>query len=153
MDINAFYKTLVKGLDWNNQLDTQNESIRSLVQSFDHVPLDLYNLFEMLDKYSWENYCRVVNEICYPKNKSAIPALLYLLQDLNWPGSESAMLILTSISKEDLASHVETTINQAYTNNDFMWLGGLKVLARKMNFTPEDFCDGEIFKLLDFADF
>lgn len=144
---------LINNLNWNLPLNRQIEAIDSIILMFNQDNIDLYELFEKLGKNSWLNYCQIVKQISYPQNKSAIPALLFLLQDLNWPGSAEAMEILLSIQKEALIPYIQNSIKEAYSDNDFMWLGGLKILVNRLGLTQTDFDDIQLNKLLSLADF
>jgi len=153
MQDNTILQKSINNLDWEKSINEQEEAIQNVIQLFYQMNVDLYDLYKKIHKHSWENYCKIVEKIGYPQNHSAIPALFLLLQDLNWPGSENALLILSSIGKDILITDIEKFIKEAFNSSDFMWLGGLKILTTRIGVISDDFNDKEIFKLLDFADF
>ncbi|MCD8157802.1 MAG: DUF5071 domain-containing protein, partial [Clostridiales bacterium] len=101
----------------------------------------------------WQNSVYVIRKIGFPRNKLLLPNLIWLLQDINWPGALISIDVLADIEKEELIPLIETAITKAYEIKDYMWLGGLKMLIDKTNIQANDFCNSEVFCLLKYADF
>ena len=146
-------KEIIKKLSWNFPENIQQEAIDNIVNLCIKENINLYDFFMETDKSSWLNYCKVVEVIGNPKNVTAIPALLILLQDTNWPGSMEALSLLMKAKKEDLIPCVEKAILTAFDEKDFIWLIGIKTLADNLGLKESEFVERSTFQLLDFADY
>ncbi|MBQ2743805.1 MAG: DUF5071 domain-containing protein [Oscillospiraceae bacterium] len=143
-------KSYVEMLNWENPQEEQDEAICILSQ------IDERNFGLILDKSkksTWENAVKVIKRIGFPQNESLLPGLLWLLQDVNWPGATEAIEILAEIDKKTVVPLIEQAIHSANLNEDFMWLGGLSLLVSKSGYLAEDFDDSCIFEILKKADF
>lgn len=143
-------KGYVEMLDWKNSQEEQSKAIHILSQIDE---MDLGIILDKSKKSTWENAVKVIKQIGFPKNKSLLSELLWLLQDVNWPGAIEAIEILTSIDKKAVAPLIEQAIHSADLNEDFMWLGGLSLLVSKAGYSAEDFDDCSVFEILKKADF
>ncbi|HCC07515.1 MAG TPA: hypothetical protein DEP72_05085 [Clostridiales bacterium] len=142
-------KLLVTNLDWNMSIETQNNTI-DLLTKIDAEQVGLLIDFKL--KGTWENAVKVVKKIGYPGNYRAIPSLLELLQDLNWPGTLMGVEILTSMDIKVTIPFIEEAIQKAYNEEDYMWLGGINEIIKLANIKEEDFNNKAIFKLLRYRD-
>jgi hypothetical protein len=138
---------LISKLDWNTQIDCQQNAIEQLQQINDkYVML----LVQPMEKKYWENSAKILNSIGYPRNKLAIPGLLKWLQDLNWPGALIAMETLQNIDIRVLLPHLERAIQISIEENDHMWIMSLKELAvSRMSMKASDFENQELYKILE----
>ena len=150
---NCCIREMVKKLSWTLPESIQEEAIDGLVDLCIVKDVNLYDIFRETDKSTWINYCIVVEEVGSPKNVTAIPALLILLKDTNWPGSMEALSLLLKFRKEDLVPSVEKAIRAAFDEKDFIWLAGIKILVEKFGLTEDEFAESSICNLLDFADY
>ncbi len=147
---NKTIKELVNKLSWNYPDDVQKKSISSLVNLGEQY---LDSLFDPFRKDTWENYVKVVGLVGFPANEKAIPSLLWLLMDMNWPGAEAAMDLLSSLKKQTIILEVEKAIIEAYEKEDYMWLYGLKILVDKVKLQQSDFSNEKTYDFLKHADF
>ena len=143
-------KDLVLKLSWKCSSDDQYKAISELsVMEEKYFCL----LFNKNLKDTWGNAVLVIDKIGVPKNKFFIPELFWLLQDINWPGSLHAIDILMKQNKDIIIPQLEQAIKDAYQQEDYMWLGGLKILVEKGNYNKFDFSDKTTLSLLEFSDF
>ena len=92
----------------------------------------------------------IINKEVDEQYKS-IGGLLYLLQDLSWPGSEKAMSLLKTFPKEILLPCLENTLKEADIENDDNWLGNLKMLIKYHSFMKDDFINIDLIHILNKA--
>lgn len=144
---------IADGLDWNRSRQMQKNAIAEAVSVILENKVSLAQLFAKTSKSSWENYCEVVEKVGCPANYVAIPSLLFLLQDINWPGANKAIEILSSIDRGVILSVLEKTIQRAYNDDDAMWLAGLKLLVNRMGLNSSSFEDINTYSMLQKADF
>ena len=144
-------KILVKRLDEDIQVESINKKMNLLVQVSPQQVELLINF--NLKKSTWDKGVQIIEKIGYPNNRKAIPLLIKMLQDINWPGACRAIEILASISKHILLPFIEEYLQKAYQEEDYMWIGGLKRLVETAKIQKEDFSDEAIFELLRFSDF
>lgn len=71
-------------LDWHLPEETQEAAIAWLIE---HMPREQLSLLfsPYTEKSCWQNAVQVVVAIGYPENEVALPHLVELFQDLNWP--------------------------------------------------------------------
>lgn len=143
-------KDLVSKLSWECPKEEQNKAIVQL-SVVDEQYFEL--LFDKNQKETWGNIVLVIERIGVPKNEFFIPELLWLLQDVNWPGSMHAIDVLLKQNKDVVIPKLEQTIKEAYQQEDYMWLGGLKLLVEKGNYNEMKFIDENTLSLLEFSDF
>ena len=143
-------KDLVSKLSWEYPKEEQNKAIEQLSIVDEQY---FYLLFNKNLKETWENIVIVIEKIGFPKNEYFIPELLWLLQDVNWPGSMHSIDILLKQNKDVVIPKLEQTINEAYQQEDYMWLGGLKLLVEKGNYNEMNYIDENTLSLLEFSDF
>lgn len=135
-------------LNWHNPEYQIERIINSAIIAVKKAELDLNALFDISYKESWLNYSRLVKELGYPENKHAIPSLLKLMQDINWPGVTEAVDILGSMPKIDIVPEIEKTIKRAYKETDYQWIYGLEYLVEMLNLAPADFESSDVFDML-----
>lgn len=143
-------KELVSKLSWEYSQEEQNKAVDELSDMEEKY---FALLFNRNMKETWENAVLVIDKIGVPKNEFFTPELLWLLQDVNWPGSMHAIDVLLKQNKDVVIPKLEQIIKEAYQQEDYMWLGGLKMLVKKGNYNKINFVDGNTFSLLEFSDF
>lgn len=141
---------LVKNLGWDQPQEKQDEAIQFLSEIDEKY---YYLIFDKTSKATWENAVEVIRRIDKEKARFFIPILLWLLQDINWPGALQATEILSEFDKEIIMPLLERTIREAYRQGDYMWLGGLKLLVEKTKVEALDFYENDTYSLLEFSDF
>jgi hypothetical protein len=140
----------IKNLDWSMPKEIQELAVKNLLGISDqHTPL----LIQDYGKYSWENAVIVLKEIGFPRNRYALPRLIWLLQDITWPGALMGIDIMRTIdNKEVLIPLIEVALESASSENDYMWIAGIKRLIEDIGITDRDFNNKEVFHLLTLAD-
>lgn len=147
---NIIINQLIENLSWEMPEDKQLNAIQKLSEL---EPEKCHLLINPMLKSTWENATLVIEKIGYPRNKAAIPSLIWLFQDLNWPGVDRAFSILTRVDKCDLIPLLEDAIEKAYVEKDYMWLGGIKRFLESCRINEKYFINKDIYKLLIYADF
>jgi hypothetical protein len=134
-----------KYIDWKNSVEQQlNDTERLLNCS----KIDIANLIPGKGKMTWPNVVEAIKRIGYPKNTTAIPGLLYLLQDINWPGALEGLELLSEMKKTDIQKPLEQALHQAFTETDDMWIAGLKMVVEKFQFEDTDFTGIDLKEVL-----
>ncbi|WP_025025463.1 hypothetical protein [Caldalkalibacillus mannanilyticus] len=132
--------TLIDQLNWIHPQELQQETIRLLTQIEDkYVGL----LIQDMKKETWENAVIVLEKIGFPRNKEALPKMIFLLQDINWPGALQAVDILKKIDPIYWIHYVE----QAILESDPQWMYGIHYLLEKANVTEDMMNKGVYLKM------
>ena len=143
-------KQKIRELDFKLPMTVQQNAVDCLMKTEDKY---LNLLFDTKLKCTWENSVKIIDKIGFPRNEVLLPKLIWLLQDINWPGALMAAEILKSIEKRTLVPLVEKAIIQAYEYEDYMWIGGLKMVVDKKPILKEDFNNPATYELLKYSDF
>lgn len=136
-------------LDWSLPRAVQKHAIDALSAADEkYYPL----ILDKTRKSTWENSVAVIERIGYPKNKTLLHFLVWLLQDVNWPGAAEAIRYLSSLSRDVLIPLAKEALYIADKNDDFMWIGGIRLLIETAGYKKSDF-DADIDRILKKADF
>ena len=141
--------SLVQKLSCILPMDVQEKAISTLICILGENDYDL--LIIAGHKYTWLNTIKILSMAKYPKNQKALPSLLLLFQDLNWPGAIEGMHVLIKADKNILIPMIETAIESAFNSEDYMWLAGLKYFVEFAQITKDDFNEHNIHKMLEYA--
>lgn len=142
-------KGLISNLSWNMPEEVQLSAIENLMQIDDaYTP----QLIQDSNKSCWENAVKILYDIGYPRNRYAIPRLIWLMQDINWPGVSLSIDLLKVIDKRVTLPHIESALIKAAADKDYMWIGGIQRLLNELNISEEDFSRKEVFELLKLSD-
>ena len=107
----------VCALDWHLVEETQQEAIEWLVKYIPREQLSLL-LSPHTEKSCWQNAVQVVARIGYTENEAALPHLVELYQDLNWPGAQEAELYLQTLERAVVLPYLEADGRRAVAEND-----------------------------------
>ena len=138
----------LEDLSWDKDKRIQEEAIKyfSNDESFD------FNiLIKEAPKELMGNLVEIIINKEVDEQYKSIGGLLYLLQDLSWPGSEKAMSLLKTFPKEILLPCLENTLKEADIENDDNWLGNLKMLIKYHSFMKDDFINIDLIHILNKA--
>jgi len=149
MDKNDIIK-YIHDLDWSRPIEVQNNAINILAKT-DEEYISL--IFDKNLKSTWENVVKIAKRIGFPKNKVLLPELVWLLQDINWPGAAEAVKILSSIEKATVLPILENSLLMADADGDTMWIAGINLLIKEACYNNTDFRDEKIIEILKKADF
>ena len=137
-------------LDWKHPKSVQKNAIKTLIKTDDkYLPL----IFDKTRKSTWENAVKVIKEIRFPRNKIFVNDLIWLLQDLNWPGATDAVSVLSCFDEEYVISSLVENLKKADSCGDTMWIGGMKYLIETNNYKSEILFAEDIRQILEKADF
>ncbi len=140
----------VHELDWSYPTEIQSRAVNFLSKVDEEY---IVLIFDKKLKSTWENAVKVIRRIGFPKNKPVLSGLVWLLQDVNWPGAMESMEILSSIEKTAVIPIIEEALLKADAEHDTMWIGGINLLVEKAGYVSADFRDGSILEILKKADF
>ncbi len=135
-------------LDWNKDNSTQESAINFFS---DDDTLDLNLLIRTAPKSCLSNLVEIVFHKKPEEQYKSIDGLLYLLQDLSWPGSEKALNLLKKIPKETLLPYLEKSLYEANEENDDNWIANLTILVELHSFTRENFRNLDLLAVLSKA--
>ena len=141
--------SLVNKLNWNFPEYEQKDAIKILKNIVHEDDYDL--LIISGHKYTWPNTVEILKEAGYPKNRKALPSLILLLQDINWPGAREGMSVLKESDKKVLIPMLEIAIEEAYNTNDVEWLTWIKEFLEFAEINKADFVNCEVYGLLKHA--
>jgi len=142
--------SLVCKLHWDMPEDVQKNAIKTIKEEVDENDYDLLILSGYI--FTWPNVVGILKEVGYPKNKKALPSLILLLQDLNWPGAREGMSVLKEADKSYLIPILEVAIEEAYNTNDGNWLAWIKEFLEFAEINRIDFINCKVYDLLEYAD-
>ena len=137
-----------QNLSWKQDKRLQDEAIKyfSSDENF-----DFNNFIKDAPKEQMANLVEIIANKKFEKQYKSIDGLLYLLQDLSWPGSEKAMTLLKTFPKKILLPYLENALKEANKENDDNWLGNLKMLINYHSFTKDDFKNVDLEQVLEKA--
>ena len=145
-------RILIEDLDPSLSEGIQKSAMSKLM----NVKSQFYYLLFSGGKHTWPNAVKIIRQIGYPENKSAIPSLFKLLIDVNWPGAIEAMELLAEIKEKNkltLIKGLEEAICKAYSDGELCWLWGINHFVKYYaKLKEEDFLDSDIFRLLKYGD-
>ena len=135
----------LQDLSWNQDKKLQEEAIKyfSKDESF-----DFNSVIKDAPKELMSNLVDIIAAKKSDEQYKSIDGLLYLLQDLSWPGSGKALSLLKTFSKEMLLPHLENALKEASKENDDCWLGNLKILIKYHSFVKDDFKSIDLMQVL-----
>lgn len=135
-------------LSWKQDKRLQDEAIKyfSSDENF-----DFNNFIKDAPKEQMANLVEIIANKKFEEQYKSIDGLLYLLQDLSWPGSEKAMTLLKTFPKKILLPYLENALKEANKENDDNWLGNLKMLINYHSFTKDDFKNVDLEQVLEKA--
>jgi len=113
---------------------------------------DYYLLIPAGGKHTWCSTVKLIEAVGYPQNKKALPSLLLLLQDLNWPDAKEGMHVLKSAGKEAVMPLLEAAIKSAAAFGDTVWLAWIKHFMEFAHICEGDFANHDAFTLLQYAE-
>lgn len=138
----------LQDLSWDKDKRLQEEAVKYFSND---ESLDFNILLKIAPKKTMANLVEIITNKRVEEQYKSINGLLYLLQDLSWPGSEQAMFLLKTFPKEILLPHLENTLKEADKKNDDNWLGNLKMLVKYHSFTKDDFKNIDFIQILEKA--
>lgn len=138
----------LQDLSWDKDKRLQEEAVKYFSND---ESLDFNILLKIAPKKTMANLVEIITNKRVEEQHKSINGLLYLLQDLSWPGSEQAMSLLKTFPKEILLPHLENTLKEAGKKNDDNWLGNLKMLVKYHSFTKDDFKNIDFIQILEKA--
>ena len=135
----------VFALSWHYPQKDQDWAIKYLIDNADSFSEeDIGSLLDRGCKDSFLNTVKVFSGIGYPKISKAIPSLLMLFQDTNWPGSSEAMDLLCTLSPEAYISDLNNTIKEALDTDDECWVYGIEKFIYRAKIAEK--IDKELYK-------
>lgn len=114
---------------------------------------DLKLLIMPGSKENWGIAAKIIKWIGPSKYEPFILDLLIWLQDINWPGAYEIIDVIKNMNIDVVINSVEITLIKAKSENDYMWIGGINMLIKKMNIKKEQFNNKNNYDILELSDF
>lgn len=139
------YIHYIKNLSWKNNEKTQEEAITFLSNVDDW---DCKGCIIDTPKDIWSNLLIVIKNRSDQDKVLLLEDLLFLFQDLNWPGALDSLEIIKSMKKERVKKDLEKALLQAYNENDGMWIANLKLIIEHFQFDEQSFSSFSLNEVL-----
>lgn len=130
--------TLLKSKEYDiynnaNIGDREIKKIAETVSADKNINLDEYfDFMKCSSKFCWLNFLKILENLSEEDRIRGLPTLFILLQDANWPTYKKTMEILETINKQVVMSYLNKYLEQAYAEDDEMWISNMQILARKL---------------------
>lgn len=147
MNLVEIYELLDK-LSITNPQSMREEALTKLIGITDE---DISLLIQDTGKAYWHRAVTVIDKLGSPRNHVAIPRLIWLLQDLNWPGSQRAFEILEKIDKTIIIPYIESALIEASSEEDYEWIAAINELITSKNISEIDFIQKQAYQILNKA--
>ena len=139
--------SLVCKLHWDMSEDVQNCAIETIKETVSEDDYDLLILSGYI--FTWPNVVKILKEAGYPKNIKALPSLILLLQDINWPGAVEGMSVMRGADRKVLVPMLEIAIEEAHSTNDEDWMSCIKRFLDFAEIDKSDFGNKEMYSLVE----
>ena len=130
---------IMKMLDWNNSIETQQKGIELAkdIQSINAFVLPMNP-----SKSVWENCAKILSAKPDEVLQPYLSRLLEWIEDINWPGALIILQRLKDFSEvKMLVFSVKESVRIAYATNNLIWLNSIaELLDNQMLFNalPKD---------------
>lgn len=114
---------------------------------------DLHLLIMPSHKWFWTTAAEILQYIGFPRLEIVLPDLLVWLQDMNWPGADKVINILSTCKPKLILPFIENALKTAAAEDDTMWIAGIKKLISNLEIKEDDFSDKDIIHLLTLSDY
>lgn len=113
--------------------DKEIKKIAEIISADKNINVNEYfNLLKFSSKFCWLNFLKILEIMPEEDRIRGLPTLFVLLQDANWPTFEKTIEIFQTINKQVVISYLNKYLEQAYEEDDEMWIFGLQFLAKKL---------------------
>lgn len=126
-------------INWNeiyNNSNISNEEFEKIAvilsQNKDIDFISYFDLLKCSSKFCWLNFLYILEKMPIEELVRGVPFLFKLLQDPNWPTYEKTVQILEKIEKKKLMPYLKKYLEQAYDEDDEMWIESIKQLENKI---------------------
>jgi hypothetical protein len=128
MDDNV--KKLLSSLNWHRPQEEQDFAVQELIQYKDEI---INKFISETQKEQWHNAIRIIEKLEASDQIKAVPQMLLLLMDLNWPGALPAVEIMKKLDAESLKPYIVEILKRADKENDTIWIAWIKYLIEQIN--------------------
>lgn len=135
----------VYNLNWELPKETQDKAIE-ILSSVSPNKVDM--IIPKYGKSCWGNGVLILKNMGYPRNKKALPKLVGLLQDRNWPGALEAIELFRQLGKKISAPYIEKECEVAIQCTDNDWLEHLYFATESLGIGKGDFRDPDAYELM-----
>ena len=121
---------------YNNECIGDNEirKIADIISADKSIDLNEYFDFSKCSsKFCWFNFLKILEIMPEEDRIRGLPILFVLLQDMNWPTFKKTMELFETFNKQVVESYLNKYLEQAYAEDDEMWISSMQLLADKLN--------------------
>jgi len=123
-------KKLLSSLNWHRPQAEQDFAVQELIDYKDEI----INIFiSDTQKEQWHNAIRIIEKLDESYQIKAVPQMLLLLMDLNWPGAMPALEIMKKLDIENIKPYIAEALRRADKENDTIWIAWIKKLIEEKN--------------------
>lgn len=114
--------------------DERIEKIAKVISEDKGIDLNEYfDLLKCSSKFCWLNYLNILEKLPEEDKIRGLPVLFELLQDSNWPTYNKTLELFEKIDKDIIEIYLKKYLEQAYDEDDEMWVSNIELLAKKLN--------------------
>lgn len=114
--------------------DERIEKIAKVISEDKGIDLNEYfDLLKCSSKFCWLNYLNILEKLPEEDKIRGLPVLFELLQDSNWPTYSKTLELFEKIDKDIIEIYLKKYLEQAYDEDDEMWVSNIELLAKKLN--------------------
>ncbi len=114
--------------------DERIEKIAKVISEDKGIDLNEYfDLLKCSSKFCWLNYLNILEKLPEEDKIRGLPVLFELLQDSNWPTYSKTLELFEKIDKNIIEIYLRKYLEQAYDEDDEMWVSNIELLAKKFN--------------------
>ncbi|MFG6357838.1 MAG: hypothetical protein K1W26_13620, partial [Acetatifactor sp.] len=93
---------------------------------------EYFDFLKCSSKFCWLNFLKILEKLPEEDRIRGLPTLFELLQDDNWPTYKKTMEIFGTIDKQVVITYLNKYLEQAYAEDDEMWIANIKELEKKL---------------------
>lgn len=116
--------------------EIKKENIDKLSKEiFSNKQIDLDKFFDLKmcsNKFCWTNFIKIFESASFENKLKGIPLMFMFLQDSNWPVYTEVLSFLMKFESKLLEPYIKKYLEQAYRDDDDMWINEIKKLASTM---------------------
>ena len=132
--IDTLFKLKKYDIYHNEEIDDREiKKIAEVISADKSINLSEYfDFLKCSSKFCWLNFLKILEKLPEEDRIRGLPTLFELLQDDNWPTYKKTMEIFGTIDKQVLITYLNKYLEQAYAEDDEMWIANIMELEKKL---------------------